>query len=519
MNFTNSYDYLEKIKKSDLDNLNINNELNKSTIKNNEFDTLYGILTTTTIQNQLNVSKVDITLLQNLYNGLSYFLNEINNLNIKTTGIEHTISSSITTITNKLNVNYIDYGYNDITREINSGNIIYGGGNYQNALNIYGKGSYINQRLINLWDNVQISNKLNVKYLDLGYDDITREINSGNIIYGGGNYQNALNIYGKGPAINQRLINLWDNVQIYGNLTVNGSVNFVSSLSGVVSTTSGLIQTPIIFGISTVSQLPSDNIPTVSIDNSIPSNPKLLFGIPAGTKGDKGDRGDTGPQGDSRNAERIAEAAGGVAGGAAITAAGAVKIAGDAAFVAGIASTTATNAQISVNEIAPRVRNIETNTTQFFETSFIGDVLVKGQGAPRVRLSNQVDQRSFFYQDLEVTGVLYSNDIYIHPDTRDKVFNIGGNGNNTLNLQSNEDINMRGKTKVYINSEGEIIIESGTSITLRAPKIFMEGEVIKKSSLDGPYLNSYSNDIRNIATNIDLKGNVQQVLKIFKATI
>ncbi len=63
--------------------------------------------------------------------------------------------------------------------------------------------------------------------------DITREINSGNIIYGGSNYQNALNIYGKGTAVDQRQLNLWDNVQIFGNLIVNGNT-FLSSLSGLI---------------------------------------------------------------------------------------------------------------------------------------------------------------------------------------------------------------------------------------------------------------------------------------------
>ncbi len=63
-----------------LDNLYINNELNTSALSYSEFYTLSGIITTTTIQNQLNTSnfsinnsKIDITLLQNYYNGLRYF--------------------------------------------------------------------------------------------------------------------------------------------------------------------------------------------------------------------------------------------------------------------------------------------------------------------------------------------------------------------------------------------------------------------------------------------------------------
>ena len=56
-----------------LDNLFINNELNTSALSYSEFYTLSGIITTTTIQNQINYSKIDILLLQNYYNGLKYF--------------------------------------------------------------------------------------------------------------------------------------------------------------------------------------------------------------------------------------------------------------------------------------------------------------------------------------------------------------------------------------------------------------------------------------------------------------
>ena len=69
------------------------------------------------------------------------------------------------------------------------------------------------------------------------------------------------------------------------------------------------------------------------------------------------------------------------------------------------------------------------------------------------------------------------NSLEIYPEERDKILYVGNDNNDELYLQSKEDISMIGKSKVYINSQGEIIIESTTSITLRAPKIIIEGEM------------------------------------------
>ena len=519
-----------------LDNLYINNELNTSALSYSEFYTLSGIITTTTIQNQLNTSnfsinnsKIDITLLQNLYNGLRYFLDEVNYLNIKTTGIEHTISSYITTINNKLNVNYIDTGYNDITREINAGSII----------------------------------------------------------YGGSNYQNALNIYGKGPAVNQRQINLWDNVQIFGNLIVNGST-FLTSLSGTFITT--------VFGVSTVNTLTYGNQPTVTIDNTNPSNPKLAFGIPAGqpatnpnfsigdvisssspyvtlggnfpnqslnfglpnlnlsigdvissasssnvsisgtfpnlllnfqlqqgiqgSKGDKGDTGNQGGKGDKGDKGdtgdiTVATTAAGAAAGSALGAAGSAFAAAGSAFTAGTAATNAATAAATCEtlfqEIAPKVRNIETSTLNLNRTCIKGDLsFVDGPSlSSQIHLSNQPNETSYFFNNLQVNGKLYTNYVEVGSE-RPTTLWIGNDNNNKLNLQSKEEINIIGTSKVFINSKGEIVIESPTSITLRAPNIIIEGEV-KNNIFSGlPSLSNYLSSLSNSVSTSNINGFLRQ---------
>ena len=60
---------LNGLLKLNLDNLYINNQLNTSLLSNNDFLTLSGIITTTTIQNQINDVNTIIQLLQNYNNG------------------------------------------------------------------------------------------------------------------------------------------------------------------------------------------------------------------------------------------------------------------------------------------------------------------------------------------------------------------------------------------------------------------------------------------------------------------
>ena len=448
-----------------LDNLYINNELNKSTIKNDEFETLSGIITTTTIQEQLNFYNIDILLLQNLYNGLKFFLDEINSLVIKTTGIEHTISSTITTITNTLNV----------------------------------------------------------KYLDLGYDDATRYINSGNIIYGGSNYQNALNIYGKGAAINQRQLNLWDNVQIFGNLIVNGTTN-LTSVSGVVITT--------VFGVGTVSTLPYGTPPTVTIDNTNPATPLLSFGFergetglqgpvgavgPQGDRGDKGDRGDRGDKGDkgdngdSTAATTSAIAAGVEAGIASLAAGASAASAASAAASATTASVEAATVSELFQEIAPKVKYISTNTTIPDRTYIQSDVLLTDGISNQVHLSHLPRATSHFFNNVQVNGYLYTNNLEIGEDAPSTLW-IGNEKNNTLNLQSNEVINMIGGTSVYVNSQGDILIESPTKITLRSPTIIIEGK-LEKNNITGLDLGNYFSQASASLNTANINGFIRQGIR------
>jgi hypothetical protein len=153
------------------------------------------------------------------------------------------------------------------------------------------------------------------------------------------------------------------------------------------------------------------------------------------------------------------------------------------------------------------------------DTTFNGDIIVKGDdGLTHVHLAGQSDYRSIFHLDCEVKGYVYTNDIGVHPDKSDKVLSIGNSNNNLLNLQSKENISMVGINRVYINSQGEIVIESPTSITLRAPEIIFEGE-IKHGKFDGPYLSNYVNDIKNaIVTTISPKGAFEQVFKTYTSS-
>ena len=73
--------------------------------------------------------------------------------------------------------------------------------------------------------------------------------------------------------MNQRKINLWDNVQIMGNLIVSGTT-YITSLSGVYFTS--------VFGLSNANSLAYNASPYVNIDNTRPNNPQLTFGIPIG---------------------------------------------------------------------------------------------------------------------------------------------------------------------------------------------------------------------------------------------
>jgi len=57
--------------------------------------------------------------------------------------------------------------------------------------------------------------------IDLGSNDTTREVNAGKIGYNV--FGDALSIVGKGKAGESRRINLYDSVNVFGNLTTNGS--------------------------------------------------------------------------------------------------------------------------------------------------------------------------------------------------------------------------------------------------------------------------------------------------------
>ena len=215
----NNYNYksLNGLLNLNLDNLYVNNQLNTKALPYKDFLTLSGILTDRTIQSQINDTNTNVLLLQIFKNGLQSYINNVNNLLTITTGISY--DGQYTTINNQLNINKLDMGYNDGLRSNYSGNIIYGG--------------------------IE-------------------------------NYTNALNIYGKGTSSQNRKINLWDNVQVMGNLIVNGST-FLTSLSGIYITT--------IFGVKSVTGLPYGSPASVNIDNTIPSNPKLEFGIPLAKNG------------------------------------------------------------------------------------------------------------------------------------------------------------------------------------------------------------------------------------------
>ena len=128
---------------------------------NNDLTSISGNINT--INNEITTVNTDISLLQNYYNGLGLYITEVTDLESRAYAISYDISNSITTINSQLNTNYMDLGYKDTLRQINSGNIIYGSyPNYDNGLNIFGKATGILKKKIFLWDDVSIMGNLNV---------------------------------------------------------------------------------------------------------------------------------------------------------------------------------------------------------------------------------------------------------------------------------------------------------------------------------------------------------------------
>ena len=71
--------------------------------------------------------------------------------------------------------------------------------------------------------------------IDFGYNDSTKAINAGNIIYNGSN--STFDIYGCGSSIGTRNIKLYDNVIISNSLTVNSTVNTINCFTSNLSST------------------------------------------------------------------------------------------------------------------------------------------------------------------------------------------------------------------------------------------------------------------------------------------
>jgi hypothetical protein len=81
---------------------------------------------------------------------------------------------------------------------------------------------------------LQVNGSLNLsgKKIDLGFSDTTREANAGKIEYGTFN-SSALCITGKGTSSSNRIVQLYDNVNVAGSLTTGGSL----TTAGEINTT------------------------------------------------------------------------------------------------------------------------------------------------------------------------------------------------------------------------------------------------------------------------------------------
>ena len=95
-----------------------------------------------------------------------------------------------------------------------------------------------------IFQNLYFNTLTNSKPLiDMGYNDITRAANAGNIIYGGS--KGMLSIYGCGSTVGTRNMTLYDNVIVSNNITVNNTVNtlnvFTSNLNSAHSIGTSLL--------------------------------------------------------------------------------------------------------------------------------------------------------------------------------------------------------------------------------------------------------------------------------------
>ena len=127
----------------------------------------------------------------------------------------------------------IDFGSNDTTKELNAGKIGYN--IFGDNLSIVGKGSKSGEpRRIKLWDNVDIQSKLSVNDNIYSNTIKTNYLNTPAITYGASKDNvsstiadsiwepSSLCIVGQDNPAGGRKITMWDNVQINGNLTING---------------------------------------------------------------------------------------------------------------------------------------------------------------------------------------------------------------------------------------------------------------------------------------------------------
>ena len=112
--------------------------------------------------------------------------------------------------------NVIDFGSNDTTRETNAGKIGYD--KFGDNLSIVGKGKPGEPRRIRLWDNVEVGNNLNTPSTTYGVskDGVSSTITDSKF------EGNSLCIVGQDNPAGGRKITMWDNVQINGNLNING---------------------------------------------------------------------------------------------------------------------------------------------------------------------------------------------------------------------------------------------------------------------------------------------------------
>ena len=98
----------------------------------------------------------------------------------------------------------------------------------------------------------------------------------------------------------------------------------------------------------------------------------------------------------------------------------------------------------------------------------------------QVNLNNNPDGTSFFNNNLQANGQIFTNKITGAGDNYGHAQNLligDAISNTTLTLAAHQNITVAAPKTIYLNSAGDITLESTKSITVKAPSIYLEGQI------------------------------------------